>query len=238
MLMEREKRNQPKKKKEDAVKVLRQFQSSFDMYIEKGIISLLVFCDEYIIYIQLSKSQSYAKSIQYYFSQLLQFVGNIPIQKITTKILDQFVTFIYARSKSASGLYYRNLKAAFSKAIVWEYISENPLNKTKVPKCYPVYISESELILILHNTTTQLCKDIFTTDFYSGMRLGELVKMKWYWIDLKNKFIIVKNSKSFNTKNKRERIIPIHPKINIILKRCLNKQQQKQYVFYRYEGIK
>jgi site-specific recombinase XerD len=237
----RTKKSTKKKSKEDAVKVLKQFRSESNTLNEKYIITLNTFREEYFKYIRQSKSKSYAESIEYSFSQLLSFVGNIPIQNITKKISDQFVTFIYARSKSASNLYYRTLKAAFTKAVVWEYISDNPFAKIKapkVPKCYPVYISEAELILILNKTEHQLFKDIFTTAFYSGMRLGELLNLQWHWIDFTSKIITVKNSKAFSTKNKRDRIIPIHPKINRILKILFRKQLQNKYVFCRYEGVK
>jgi len=45
------------------------------------------------------------------------------------------------------------------------------------------------------------------------MRLGELVNMKWSWIDFNQNLITVKNSNGFTTKSKEERVIPIHQKV-------------------------
>ena len=61
-----------------------------------------------------------------------------------------------------------------------------------------------------------------------------------YWIDFNIEIITVKNSTTFNTKNKRERIIPVHPNVNKILKRgiSIGRQPQENYIFYRYEGVK
>jgi len=47
-----------------------------------------------------------------------------------------------------------------------------------------VFISEAELIKIINKTDVQLFRDIFTTAFYTGLRLGELLNIKWNWIDL------------------------------------------------------
>jgi site-specific recombinase XerD len=71
------------------------------------------------------------------------------------------------------------------------------------------------------------------------MRLGELLNMKWNWIDFTQNIITVKNSNQFLCKNKRERIIPIHQKVKAILQtRFQLGKDQNNLVFYRYEGIK
>lgn len=169
-------------------------------------------------------------------------IPDMPLQMISTRIIDQFISSASASSKHSASLYYRTLKAAFNKAVVWNYIEENPFNKIKtpkVPKSFPVFISESELIEILNNTELQLMKDIFTTAFYTGMRLGELLNMKWNWIDFTQNIITIKNSSEFNSKNKRERIIPIHPKVQTILQNHFQLGRfPNSLVFYRHEGIK
>jgi integrase len=241
----RTKKSTKKKLKGEAEKVFRRFLIDFNGDGRKTTtktIPLSQFAEEYISYCKSIRSNSYIeRSIIPAFKKFNSFTGTVSLNQISPHRVDKFITATNSYSTSAAGLYYRTLKAAFSKAVVWVYIQENPFKKIKapkLPKCYPVYISEIELIQILNNTKSQLFKDIFTIAFYSGMRLGELMNMRWHWIDFKNKLITIKNSKSFNTKNKRERIIPIHPKINKLLKRRLNKQLQNQYVFYQYEGIK
>ena len=82
-------------------------------------------------------------------------------------------------------------------------------------------------------------KDIFTTAFYTGMRLGELLNMKWNWIDFTQNIITIKNSSEFNSKNKRERIIPIHQKVQTILQnRFQLGRLPNSLIFYRYKDVK
>lgn len=183
------------------------------------------------------------KAVNPSFSQLQNFLTDMPLETISPKSLDQFISTIYAKSKFAASLYHRTLKAAFNKALIWNYIQENPFNKIKSPKVtksFPIYLTEVELILILNKTEDQLLKNIFTTAFFTGMRLNEILNMKWDWIDLSQNIITVKNSDDFKTKSKRERIIPIHQEVKSILQGYLSLgiQHKNDLVFYRKKNIK
>jgi len=176
------------------------------------IISLSKFRDEYIAFLCASKSKHYVRSVKLSFDMLIKFSGDIPLNWLDLRTLDKFINTTFSRAQKAASLYYRTLKAAFSKAVVWEYLPENPLKKIKTPKVtkqLPVFITLTELQLIIGNTQEQYLKDLFLTAFYTGMRVGELVNMKWSWIDLSQNIITVKCSETFTTKSKKERIIPI-----------------------------
>ena len=211
---------------------------------QKLSIKLSSFASEYKNYVSNTHSEKYlTKAVIPSFVSLQKFLPDIPLENISSRNIDQFISFVASKAKFAASLYHRTLKAAFNKAVVWNYLEENPFNKIKspkVPKSFPVFISETELILILNKTEVQLFKDIFTTAFYTGMRLGELLNMKWNWIDFSQGLITIKNSEDFKTKSKHERIIPIHPKVKSILKIHfpIGERQQNDFVFNRLEGIK
>ena len=97
-------------------------------------INLSAFCTEYVDFMRSSKSQHYIRDIELSFKQLKKFTGNINLDKIDLKTIDQFINMVYARSTSGALFYFRTLKAAFSKAVVWEYIPENPFKKIKPPR--------------------------------------------------------------------------------------------------------
>ncbi|MDD1763011.1 MAG: tyrosine-type recombinase/integrase, partial [Methanothrix sp.] len=84
-------------------------------------------------------------------------------------------------------------------------------------KAFPAFISENELQRILEKTKEKYLKDLFITAFYTGMRLGELVNMKWTWIDLNENQITVQCSDTFTTKSKKERIIPFNHNLEKVL---------------------
>jgi len=206
-------------------------------------INLSGFIKEYKTYIANTYSDKYLKkAITPAFNQLQRFIPDTSVSNISAKSLDHFISTIYSKSKFAASLYHRTLKAAFNKAVVWNYIEVNPFNKIKspkVPQSFPVFISESELIEILNNTEMQIMKDIFTTAFYTGMRLGEILNMKWSWIDFSQNIITIKNSDEFKSKSKRERIIPIHQKVKIIFQALYQLGKvQNSFVFSRNENLK
>ena len=206
-------------------------------------INLSAFCTEYVDFMRSSKSQHYIRDIELSFKQLKKFTGNINLDKIDLKTIDQFINEVYSRSTAGALLYYRTLKAAFSKAVVWEYIPDNPFKKIKPPrqiKNYPTFINDQEFELILSNTPYNFCKDMFTVAYQTGMRLSELCNMKWSWIDLENKIIIPQNGNGYTTKSKKSRIIPMSSKVYTIIKNRfdLRTEASDDFVFYHYKGMR
>jgi len=112
------------------------------------------------------------RSIELSFKQLIAFVGDVSLNRLSILTLDKFLISTFARTQRGAGLYYRTLKAAFSKAVLWNYLSDNPLKKIKAPKIskpFPVFISDIELKIILEHTSKDYLKILF---IYTGMRLG------------------------------------------------------------------
>jgi integrase/recombinase XerD len=243
----RTKKSTKKKTKSEALKYLSNFKNNCSKEEEQPkieSISLSKFRDEYIEYIRLSKSKNYLRSVQLSFKQLMLISGDIKLNRLDTRTLDKFFTIVYSRAQNAARLYYRTLKAALSKAVIWNYLSQNPIKKIKCPKVnksFPVFISEAELHKIINQTDKEFFKNIFYTAFFTGMRLGEILNMKWNWIDFNQDIIIIKCNVDFKTKNKKERIIPINPTLKQILINYIPKimmLNQDEFVFTRIKGIK
>ena len=234
-----------------AQKVLENFRASFTQPVQEITNnnpneispSLSKFRDEYLEFIRSSKSKKYFESISYSFKQLISFCGDIPLNKIETKMIDKFICSTFNRTPRGAHHYYRTLKAALNKATSWDYISVNPFTKIKFPKLsksFPAFLSEDKLLIILTNTPYQYLKDIFTVGFYTGLRLGELINMKWNWIDFFQNHITVKCSDDFITKSKKERNVPMSEKVQAILVNRFNLavHQPDEVVFYRIERRK
>ena len=73
------------------------------------------------------------------------------------------------------------------------------------------------------------------------MRLGEIRNLKWISIYFKERILTVKNDDNFQTKSKRERIIPLSNKLLNLLKkryRRFSPFNDEEYVFYKIKGVK
>ncbi|MFA7421658.1 MAG: tyrosine-type recombinase/integrase [Melioribacteraceae bacterium] len=224
---------------QEAYRFLEAFQLTKKQPKEETKLFLLSeFKNVYIEFVRLTKSKKYLVSIESSFKQFVSSCGDIPLKDISIRVVDIFINSTFHRTQRGAHHYYRTLKAAFNKAVEWEHISTNPFIKIKfpkLPKAFPVFISEDELHIILANTPHQHLKDIFTVGFYTGLRLGELINMRWNWVNFFQNHITVKCTDQFLTKNKKERIVPMNEKVSSILLRRFNSysHQQNEIAFYK-----
>jgi len=117
---------------------------------------------------------------------------------------------------------------------------ENPFAKIKLQKRQnqkPVFVTEAMLVTILNYLETEIIRDVVITAFYTGCRLGELVNLTWEDVNLKDGLLTI-GSSSFQTKSRKQRIIPIHPKVKEILIKRFPKiiKNKKHYVFCKSNG--
>jgi site-specific recombinase XerD len=188
------------------------------------------------------KYQSIVKSTFYIFCKDID--SNIPLVKITPLITERFFAQTFQRTQHGAWLYYRVLKSAFNKAVNWNYINENPLNKIKLPKPTkknPAFINEIELIKILSNEANPELRQIYSFAFNTGMRREEILSLQWKAIDFKNELVNVNNSEVFRTKNKTDRTIPMNNKVKEILLSRYPKLidiNRESFVFSKPNGIK
>jgi len=245
-------RSNGKTNKSEAIQYLDEFKNTFNKpsetstsltqeAVSNNTLTLSQFKEEYLEYAKPAKSKKYLDSISYSFNYFIEYARDISLDKIDTRTVDKFINLTFTRTQRGAHLYYRTLKAAFSKAVEWDYISVNSFTKVKFPKLsktFPVFISEDELLIILANTSYQHLRDIFTVAFYTGLRLGELINMRWHWIDFLQNQITVKYTDDFLTKSKKERIVPMCDKVKSILFKRLNAaiHNPDEFVFYHFKG--
>ncbi|MCP5061780.1 MAG: tyrosine-type recombinase/integrase [Ignavibacteriae bacterium] len=230
-----------KRNKSDALLFLAEFDNYLKSKTQLKHSTLNSFKDEYIRYIGRTHSVKYLSSIELSFRQLLKSIRDIPLLEIKVIHVQEFLSETYQRTEKGAELYLRTLKASFNRAIDWGYIKENPFKKVKLPKSqksFPVFISETELNQIVTNTKSKDLRSLFILAFFTGMRLGELVNLKWSEIKLQSRMITIKNDKSFSTKSKKDRTIPMNKKIIVILKKKMKEGIKSEFVFSKTEGIK
>ncbi len=207
-------------------------------------IKLSKFNDEYLEYLKKTKSKSYARSVKLSFEMLIAYCGDNYLHHLKLRNIDQFISVTFARTENGAALYYRTLKAAFSKAVVWEYLEKNHFKAIKLPKMtkpQPLYINEKDFAKILEHTENETLMHLFKTAFLTGFRLGELVNMKWSWVNLDESQITTICSDGFFTKSKEERTIPINEELLNDLKSIYPKIlsiKRNNYVFSIRSGAK
>ena len=226
------------KNEREAYQFLESFSKQEKSLNNSTSIKLSLFQNEYINNIKKTHSAKYISSIELTFRKVIQQIGDIQLDKLNNKIMEEFIATIFSKSQAAAALYYRTFKAALNKAVSWEYLITNPLIKVKLPKMqkkHPQFIDPKEFQVILKNTEKELLQDVYTVAFYTGMRLGEIVNMRWSWIDHSNKLIKVKVNDEFTTKSKKERSIPMSKMVLDVVDKLKPKRNDllnDEYVFH------
>jgi site-specific recombinase XerD len=188
----------------------------------KEIVTLRVFMDEYLNLIKSNRSRSYYKSVKIAFSYLIDFFSiQHSIHSLQQKDIENFLIHLQQKVNKGYVVYYRNLKAAFNKAKDWGYIKENYFTKVKLPKrqkLVPVFMDSKQLSEISKQIKNEIVKDVVVFAFYTGMRLNEIINLKWKNVNNSARIITVGDDK-FMTKGRNQRFIPICDEVFEILVR-------------------
>lgn len=206
---------------EDVSKLRMLFSFGSEEHV-KEIVTLRVFCDEYLNFIRNNRSKNYSVSVDCSLKQLVKyFSAQKAINSISLKETELFVSNLQQTVKKGFRVYYRTLKAAFNKAIDWSYVKENHFIKVKLPKkqkVNPAFIDERQLHLICEKIDVDVVRDISILGFYTGMRLHELVNLTWRNVNL-TALIITVGDEDFTTKGRNQRYIPICEEAENVLTR-------------------
>lgn len=95
------------------------------------------------------------------------------------------------------------------------------------PRRKPRYLTIKEFRKLI-KYAKPFYKDLFTVMFYTGMRRDETRFLEWNDVDFKNEVIRITNKENSSTKNREERIIPMHKTVKEILSR---KEKKSHLVF-------
>ncbi|MHB1686984.1 MAG: tyrosine-type recombinase/integrase [Ignavibacteriaceae bacterium] len=222
------------KNKNDALKKLTDFKESLLHDQKSPSLLFSKFHDDYIKFVKETGSKKYLSSVELSLRKLKSYLNkDLLLSELNRVMMEKFLLSVFSNSKYAAHLYCRTLKAAMNKAITWDYLQNNPFKGIKLPKIpvkHPAFISENELDTIIENVKEKDIKDIITIAFFTGMRVSEIINLKWDAINFTSGIITVQNNESFTTKNKHERIIPIHSKVNSLLMNR-NLIASKDYIF-------
>jgi integrase len=119
------------------------------------------------------------------------------------------------------------LRNMLNKAVEWGYIEKSPYQGVKKYKVNNtnLRILNNEEFELLYNAASEQFKPILLTAVRTGMRLGEILSLQWEDINLKEDYLLVKDSKNYES-----RYIPIHPELKVALIN-LKQNSESDYVF-------
>lgn len=222
------------RKKSDAYKYLMDFKKQLEIKLQNPAPTLNEFYKMYMGKAEVFLSKSSWRMTRSSFKAFMAHVGEeIKLNEISSTTCEMYLLDRFKVSKHGATLVYRHLKAAFNRSVSWELIEKNPFAKFKLPRIetkLPAYIDEQQLNLILELESNPILKANFAIAFFSGLRISELINLRWKDVDAVNKIIYVRNSEIHSTKSKHERIVPYGNKIEYYLS-TLATRSQNEFVF-------
>ncbi len=178
--------------------------------------------------------KSFRSHYQVCLKNLEQFFANSYLHEITSKRIEDYKMEIRksGASEATANRRLACLKNMFTKAIDWHMADDNPVRKVKLYKENNQrvhYLEDEELSRLLENCSAPLRAVIFFA-INTGMRKGEIQKLKWNEINFNQGYIAITE-----TKNGEVRYAPMNDTIREVLV-SIRKHPASPYVFCSKDG--
>ncbi|RPI06749.1 MAG: site-specific integrase [Ignavibacteriae bacterium] len=199
----------------------------------------------YELYVSLKSNLLRHKTIELHNSAQRHFllaIGDKLLSQYTLEDVERFKNYCLDKKKTATtvNMYYRAVKSVFQSAVDNEYLQKNPFKYSKQVKQVTRKISfmqKADIEKLLAVVKNDTFKDLYLVACLTGMRLSEIVNLRWCQVDFKDSLIQVINDETFQTKTGRNRVVPMHDLVKSVLKK---RRQNGGYVFnkggYKYEA--
>jgi site-specific recombinase XerD len=201
------------------------------------------FVKQHAAYAASVHTKSTIRTYQSTFREFLRVEGDHDLLTIGIREIEHFLS---VKTLEASGWsarkYHIALAAAFEKAVQWELIPSNPFRKVSKPKMrevLPVFFTELDFRLFLSANKDKDFGELCMTALLTGLRLGELLSLRWTDIDFTTKIILIHNSDEFTTKSKKSRVVPMaEDLVRLLSERKKNIRSESEFVFSNERGGK
>lgn len=155
------------------------------------------------LYLKFKKNELKNSTFEKYESiielRLLPFFQNIPITEIKTSDIKLWLLNIEDVGGKSKRTYMGVIKGIFDEALYDELIDKNPVSRIRLPKVTKSIIhpfTPDEVKSILQTAEMVNYKNYLNIAFFTGMRSGEIIGLKKEDIDLKNKMLKIRRTRS------------------------------------------
>lgn len=163
-----------------------EFFKKFD--VNKSVPTIVELCEEVLSEkVKLIKQTSYKAYENIFKNRIKNYFKDMLISELKPFHIEKWYKTFNDRSTLISSE--SILKPAIEKAVLREYITQTPLIVSR-PKFISNYslnpFTYEEVLKLLHNCTNNWFKNFIGINFFTGMRTGELIGLKWSDIDFNN----------------------------------------------------
>jgi len=171
------------------------------------------FVEEYLAYSKANKRPKTFDLDRQALNHFTNFAKPTTLKNITAAHIEKWKQGrLNEVSPSRVNMEFSQIRASLTKAVEWKHIPSNPtsgVKKIKVPQKTPRFLSRDEINKLLGATNGQL-NLVIKTFILTGLRLSELLYLRWENINWKRKTITIQTFGEFQPKDHQIRTIPLH----------------------------
>jgi len=148
--------------------------------------------------------------------------GDKVIDQYTVSDIERFKNAQLAQkvSKVSVNIWLRGVKSVLGFAVKHEWLTKNPVQRSlefPIPQQSPTYLSKDDFQKLLGKVKEPVLRDLFLFAALSGLRLSEILNLKWSAVDFEKRQFAVSNTDTFTTKSGKERTVPMHEEVHKVL---------------------
>lgn len=193
--------------------------------------------NEYFENLQRNKSEHTIRSYKKSIVDFLEFccVASLDdLKKVDAKQIRLYQGSLLEKGMKESSVNanFRPISAFYNWLYKQDYLENIVIQKVdslKEPKIVPFVLTDNEINGIINSTEDKQNKLMFTLMFTTGIRRSEVINIKIEDIDFGNEQILI------HGKGNKERKVPIHPKVQELLKIYL-RRNKNEYLFVSHRG--
>ncbi len=175
---------------------------------------------EFLPWCKTRKSEDSYNSTQNALLRIGKFWGKVTLQDLSVYTIERYIT--WRKQNTTNGKLISNrtvnidliyLSQCLKQARMWRLIPENPcdhVQKLKESKGRLRFFSREEVQHLLQQASPHI-KRFLMVGLCTGMRYSEILNLKLSQIDLNHQIIHLENTDAFQTKNRKNRDVPISP---------------------------
>jgi len=173
------------------------------------------------------------------FGKYFKMVGGRMVSDVSKKLIDGYINYRLAVvHPNTVNHELDSMRTIFNMAIKMGFVAANPflnLDRPAVIKRPPMFLSKAEIdALFLY--VPERFKPFYFGLLYTGMRVGELLLLRWDDFDLKRRLVYVRNRMNRTQDKMRPRAIPLHERVVWAYRERLALRESDVYVFTTQSG--
>lgn len=182
---------------------------------------------------ELRYSEQTIKVYSYTFEEFINYFEETELALITDAMITDFLSFLVTERKVSSSYQNQSINAIkfYYERILKQDRKTYMIDRPRTEKTLPEVLNEAEVLRMINVIDNLKHKAIVLTVYSSGIRLGELINLKWKDVDSKRMQIRVVQGKG-----KKDRVTILSKTLLKLLRDYFKQYKPKEWMFEGVEG--